>query len=56
MCTHREDSYASDYRGVSLPRSEAAQDRSVMLPLYPQMTHVEQDHVVSTLKQACATR
>lgn len=54
MCTHREESYAAEYRGVSLPRSEAAQDRCIILPLYPQMTHAEQDHVIATLKQACA--
>jgi dTDP-4-amino-4,6-dideoxygalactose transaminase len=56
MCTHREEPYANDYGNVPLPRSEAAQDRSVVLPLFPQMTHAEQDQVVSTLKQACAAR
>jgi perosamine synthetase len=56
MCTHREDSYASDYCDAFLPRSEAAQDRSIVLPLYPQMSHAEQDHVVSTLKQASAVK
>jgi perosamine synthetase len=54
MCTHREEAYAADYPGLSLPRSEAAQDHSIILPLYPQMTHAEQDQVVATLKQACA--
>jgi dTDP-4-amino-4,6-dideoxygalactose transaminase len=54
MCTHREEAYAADYPGLSLPRSEAAQDHCIILPLYPQMTHAEQDQVVATLKQACA--
>ena len=52
MCTHREESYSS-YAGQSLPRSEAAQDHCAILPLYPQMTHAEQDLVVATLKQSC---
>jgi perosamine synthetase len=52
MCTHREAAYAN-YAGVSLPRSEAAQDRCTILPLYPQMSHAEQDHIVATLKQSC---
>lgn len=53
MCIHREASYASD-ANASLPRSEAAQDHCIILPLYPQMTHAEQDQVVTTLKQSCA--
>ncbi|MBS0253438.1 MAG: DegT/DnrJ/EryC1/StrS family aminotransferase [Proteobacteria bacterium] len=52
MCIHREDSYAGTAR-TALPRSEAAQDHSIILPLYPQMTHAEQDLVAATLKQSC---
>ena len=52
MCIHREKSY-SDYAGMSLPRSEAAQDQCIVLPLYLQMTPAEQESVVTTLKHSC---
>jgi dTDP-4-amino-4,6-dideoxygalactose transaminase len=32
--------------------SERAQDRTIMLPLYPQMTEQEQERVVAALKHA----
>jgi dTDP-4-amino-4,6-dideoxygalactose transaminase len=51
MCAHREACYA-DSRHAPLPHSEAAQDRTIVLPLYPQMTLDEIEHVVSTLKRA----
>ncbi|WP_409560539.1 DegT/DnrJ/EryC1/StrS family aminotransferase [Hyphomicrobium sp. B1] len=52
MCIHREASYSGAANTV-LPRSEAAQDQCIILPLYPQMTHAEQDQVITTLKQSC---
>lgn len=52
MCAHREAGYANDR--WSLPQSEAAQDRRVILPLYAQMTGDEQAHVADTLKRVCA--
>lgn len=52
MCIHREASYSGAANAV-LPRSEAAQDQCIILPLYPQMTHAEQDQVITTLKQSC---
>ena len=56
MCSHREAPYSQAMRRYSLPRSETAQDRCILLPLYVQMTEVEQDHVVSVLKQACGSQ
>jgi perosamine synthetase len=35
----------------SLPRSEEASRRSLLLPLYPQMTHDEQDQVILALQE-----
>jgi dTDP-4-amino-4,6-dideoxygalactose transaminase len=47
------------YVGLSapgaLPRSEQAQDRCILLPLFPQMTEAELEHVVAALAQACST-
>ena len=39
-----------------LPHSEHAQDRSILLPLYPQMTPAEQEQVVAALAAACKLR
>ena len=55
MCSHREAPYS--HNTVPLPHSEAAQDRCIVLPLYPQMTDADLALVAATLEQAClATR
>ncbi len=57
MCSHREEAYAGEPLRSSLARSEAAQDRCVLLPLYAQMTDAEQRVVAQSLARACvATR
>lgn len=56
MCSHREPAYVSAPRRESLSVSEGAQDRCILLPLYPQMTPEEQQHVVDALARACAAR
>jgi perosamine synthetase len=53
MCAHREDTYANIALGAALPHSEAAQDHCIILPLYPQMTELEQEQVASALIRAC---
>ncbi len=47
MLSHQEAPYAA--AGTSLPRSEQASARSLLIPLYPQMTDAEQDTVVEAL-------
>ena len=56
MCSHREAVYSGQPLRVSLPHSEAAQDQCIILPLYPQMTAAEQEHVTVVLKKACAVQ
>src|SRR5262245_60267797 len=56
MCTHREPVYRGCVPAEGLPESEAAQDRCIILPLYPQMTAEEQDRVADALARACALR
>jgi dTDP-4-amino-4,6-dideoxygalactose transaminase len=51
MCSHREAAYRSN---VSLPRSEHAQDSSVILPLYTQLTDGDVEFVVDALKRSVA--
>lgn len=66
MCAHREPAYkAEDWScGVTrdkcdcptrtctrLSQSEQAQDRTILLPLYHQMTSDEQEQVIKTLKE-----
>ena len=55
MCAHREPAYASMPGCVRFPltESEAAQDHTVILPLYHQMTEAEQDRVVAVFANAC---
>ena len=51
MLTHLEPAYSGQFSG-HLPVSERASARSLLLPLYPQMTLAEQDLVISALFQA----
>jgi dTDP-4-amino-4,6-dideoxygalactose transaminase len=53
MCSHREEAYRDLPLRSPLPHSEQAQEHSILLPLYHQMTDAEQEHVCSTLKLAC---
>lgn len=53
MCSHREPAYADLPLRWPLPESERAQDHSIILPLYDQMSEEDQDYVAETLKEAC---
>ncbi len=68
MCAHREPAYATGswtcgaHRSACgcasgccdrLPESEQAQDRSMVLPLFPGMTDADQHRVVDALAEAC---
>jgi dTDP-4-amino-4,6-dideoxygalactose transaminase len=55
MCAHRETAYAAAEPRFPLPRSEVAQDRCVILPLYPQMGEAEVDAVTAALAAAIAS-
>jgi dTDP-4-amino-4,6-dideoxygalactose transaminase len=54
MCAHREPAYADEHwrAGSSLHRSEQAQDRSLLLPLFPGLTGQEQVEIVTSLHLA----
>jgi len=60
MCAHREPAYGpDDWRGGAnmvrrLIESERAQDTTILLPLFHQMTEADQDRVVATLREALA--
>ena len=69
MCAHREPAYPRDAWSCGTPplacacrpnhctrlaESERAQDQTILLPLFDQMTEAEQDLVVETLAHACA--
>jgi perosamine synthetase len=51
MNSHQEAAYA-DLPTAPLPRSEAARDSVVLLPLYNDMTKSEQDRVIGALRHA----
>ena len=54
MLAHAEPAYAGHPRARPLQHSERASARSVLLPLYPQMTEEEQDRVLGALFVECA--
>jgi perosamine synthetase len=57
MCAHREPAYAREpwlAAPSGLARSEHAQDRCVLLPIYHELTVEEQETVAGALRDACA--
>jgi perosamine synthetase len=48
MNAHREVPYAGDHH---LPQSEWAQDRHIVLPLYPTMDDADIDHVIESVRR-----
>lgn len=50
MTIHREPAYETR-NSYCLPRTERASDRSLLLPLYPEMTAADQDRVVAGLRE-----
>jgi perosamine synthetase len=54
MCSHREAPYADDARRHDLHHSELAQDHSILLPIYAQMSEADQARVASALKAELA--
>jgi perosamine synthetase len=51
MCAHREPAYRDLELRHPLPVSEYLQDRSIILPLYPDMADAEQDQVTTALRE-----
>jgi dTDP-4-amino-4,6-dideoxygalactose transaminase len=69
MCAHREPAYndpatwrcahlrcAPGPRCPSLVESERAQDCGIILPLFSQMTEMQQERVASSLRDACSAK
>jgi len=50
MCSHREPAYAGEKPRHDLRQSELAQDHSILLPIYAQMTHEDQTRVADAVK------
>jgi len=50
MCSHREAPYGNDRPRHDLRQSELAQDRSILLPIYAQMTDGDIEQVADALK------
>jgi perosamine synthetase len=51
MCAHREPAYRDLPLRQPLPVSELLQDRSVILPLFPELSEADQDRVIAALKE-----
>lgn len=54
MCSHREPAYRDSVHRHPLNESESAQDRCILLPLYPDLAAEEQQVVVAALREALA--
>jgi dTDP-4-amino-4,6-dideoxygalactose transaminase len=55
MCSHREAPYAEEVQRHDLHQSELAQDRTILLPIYAQMTEEDQIRVADELRvELCA--
>lgn len=50
MTSHRESAYKNDYSEISLPNSEDASDRSIMIPIFIPMENSDIELVISNLK------
>lgn len=55
MTIHRQAAYER-HGSCSLPRSERASDRSLLLPLFPELTADDQDRVVAALAEVLGLR
>ena len=53
MCAHLEGAYSECELRFPLPESEAAQRNCILLPLYADMTEIEQGRVVDVFGEAC---
>lgn len=51
MCSHREAPYAKEKRRHDLRQSEFAQDNSILLPIYAQMSKEDQERVACALRR-----
>jgi perosamine synthetase len=50
MCSHREAPYVSAVRRQGLRQSELAQDHSILLPIYAQLSQDDQNRIVDVLR------
>jgi dTDP-4-amino-4,6-dideoxygalactose transaminase len=51
MTSHRETAYREECKGLSLPLSEKAADRSIIIPLYVPMAPEDQEKVIATFRR-----
>jgi dTDP-4-amino-4,6-dideoxygalactose transaminase len=49
---HRQDVFAAEYAGLSLPVSEEISARVLSLPIYPELTEVQMDQVIAAIRAA----
>jgi dTDP-4-amino-4,6-dideoxygalactose transaminase len=52
MCIHREPAYSDIAQRWDLSESERAQDKCILLPLYAQITELEQEAVALALEES----
>ena len=56
MAAHRQPAHRDRDPGVPLPVTERLTDNTLILPLYHQLTHHDQDRVIRVLRGAASSR
>jgi dTDP-4-amino-4,6-dideoxygalactose transaminase len=56
MCSHRESCYSDQKPRYDLRQSELAQEGSILLPIYAQMTDDDQISIANALRKVLHTR
>lgn len=56
MCAHLEPAYENIKISAPLFHSEQAQNKCILLPLFPDMSKEDQQHIASSLRQACKSQ
>jgi dTDP-4-amino-4,6-dideoxygalactose transaminase len=51
---HRQNVFAADYRGVTLPVTDDVSARCMSLPIYPEMTNGQVEEVVGVIRQVAS--
>src|SRR4029077_3461508 len=51
MCSHREPAYANERQRHDLRQSELAQNHSILLPIYAQMTEADLIQIAHALRR-----
>jgi perosamine synthetase len=53
-CVHQSEAYRDDYAGTDLTNTEDIYQRVLSLPIHPELSDKEADHIIQRVRDACA--